>query len=67
MDFQNVGDGRRMVRRYTAATVAPASIDRMLRNAVCAPNAGSTQGLGIPSTSRTRDGGAVLGIHDSTA
>lgn len=44
MDFQDVVDGRRMVRRYTAEPVAPASVDRMLRNAVRAPNAGFTQG-----------------------
>ena len=33
-----------MVRRYTAEPVDPASVDRMLRNAVRAPNAGFTQG-----------------------
>lgn len=44
MDFQDVVNRRRMVRRYTDEAVAPESVDRMLRNAVRAPNAGFTQG-----------------------
>ncbi|AMB60099.1 nitroreductase family protein [Microterricola viridarii] len=44
MEFEGVVAGRRMVRRYTTEPVAPASVDRMLRNAVRAPNAGFTQG-----------------------
>ena len=44
MEFQDVVRRRRMVRRFTAEPVAPAAIDRALRNAVRAPNAGFTQG-----------------------
>lgn len=44
MDFQDIVTGRRMVRSYTADPVDPAALDRMLRNAVRAPNAGFTQG-----------------------
>lgn len=44
MEFEEVVTRRRMVRRFTAEPVAPASVDRMLRNAVRAPNAGFTQG-----------------------
>lgn len=44
MDFQDVVNSRRMVRSYSAAPVATHSVDRMLRNAVRAPNAGFTQG-----------------------
>lgn len=44
MDFQDIVTGRRMVRSYTADPVDPAAVDRMLRNAVRAPNAGFTQG-----------------------
>ncbi|PPL20478.1 nitroreductase family protein [Microterricola pindariensis] len=44
MDFQDIVTGRRMVRSYTADPVDAAAIDRMLQNAVRAPNAGFTQG-----------------------
>jgi nitroreductase len=44
MDFQDVVSSRRMVRRYSSEPVDAAAIDRMLRNAVRAPNAGFTQG-----------------------
>lgn len=44
MEFQDVVRRRRMVRRFTAEPVQPAAVDRMLRNAVRAPNAGFTQG-----------------------
>ncbi|MGB4135131.1 MAG: nitroreductase family protein [Microbacterium sp.] len=44
MDFEDVVRRRRMVRRYSEEPVDPASVDRMLRNAVRAPNAGFTQG-----------------------
>lgn len=44
MNFEDVVNRRRMVRRYTAEPVDPASVDRMLRNATRAPNAGFTQG-----------------------
>ncbi|UPK74769.1 nitroreductase family protein [Nocardioidaceae bacterium SCSIO 66511] len=44
MDFQDVVAQRRMVRNFTERPVAPGSVDRMLRNAVRAPNAGFSQG-----------------------
>ncbi len=44
MDFQDVVRRRRMVRRYSSQPVDPSAVDRMLRNAVRAPNAGFTQG-----------------------
>ncbi|MGF3056100.1 nitroreductase family protein [Microbacterium sp. YY-01] len=44
MLFQQVVDRRRMVRSYTNQAVSRDSVDRMLRNAVRAPNAGFTQG-----------------------
>lgn len=44
MDFDEVVTRRRMVRRYTAEPVSPAAVDKMLANAVRAPNAGFTQG-----------------------
>lgn len=44
MEFQTVVNRRRMIRRYSAQPVAKDSVDRMLRNAVRAPNAGFTQG-----------------------
>ena len=44
MEFQDVVRTRRMVRRYADRPVDPAMVDRMLANAVRAPNAGFTQG-----------------------
>ncbi|HLR84112.1 MAG TPA: nitroreductase family protein [Nocardioidaceae bacterium] len=44
MDFQDVVSRRRMVRDFEDRTVDPDVVDRMLRNAVRAPNAGFSQG-----------------------
>jgi len=44
MEFQDVVRRRRMVRRYADRPVEAAAVDRMLDNAVRAPNAGFTQG-----------------------
>jgi nitroreductase len=44
MQFQDVVDRRRMVRSYDERPVDPAIIERALRNAVRAPNAGFSQG-----------------------
>ncbi len=44
MEFQEIVTSRRMVRRYRPDPVDAASVERMLRNAVRAPNAGFTQG-----------------------
>jgi nitroreductase len=44
MEFQDVVRRRRMVRSYADRSVDPAAVDRMLRNAVRAPNAGFSQG-----------------------
>ncbi|UUZ61395.1 nitroreductase family protein [Nocardioides sp. B-3] len=44
MEFQEVVRRRRMIRRYADAPVDPAVVDRLLSNAVRAPNAGFTQG-----------------------
>ena len=44
MDFQQVVDRRRMVRRYTDEAVDPAVVERVLRNALHAPSAGFSQG-----------------------
>src|SRR5690348_17125020 len=44
MQFQDVVDRRRMVRSYDQRPVDPAIVDRALRNAVRAPNAGFSQG-----------------------
>ena len=44
MEFQEVVDRRRMVRAYTEEPVDAAVVDRILRNAVHAPNAGFSQG-----------------------
>lgn len=44
MEFQEVVQQRRMVRRFTSAPVARSSVKRMVRNAVRAPSAGFTQG-----------------------
>src|SRR6187200_2536848 len=47
MEFQDVVSRRRMVRSYTDEPVEPAIVDRALRNATRAPNAGFTQGWGF--------------------
>ena len=47
MEFQDVVRRRRMVRSYTDEPVDPAVVDRAVRNAVRAPNAGFTQGWGF--------------------
>ena len=44
MEFQEVVQRRRMVRRFTSDPVAQESVERMVRNAVRAPNAGFSQG-----------------------
>ncbi len=44
MEFQEVVRRRRMVRRYDERPVDPASVDRMLENALHAPSAGFSQG-----------------------
>ena len=44
MEFQQVVNRRRMVRRFTGEAVAPESLDRILRNAVRGPSAGFSQG-----------------------
>ncbi len=44
VDFQDVVRRRRMVRQYADRPVEAAAVDRMLDNAVRAPNAGFTQG-----------------------
>jgi nitroreductase len=44
MEFQDVVDRRRMVRRYADRPVDPAVVDRALRNATHAPSAGFSQG-----------------------
>jgi nitroreductase len=44
MEFQDVVRRRKMVRNYAETPVDPAVIDRALRNAVRAPNAGFSQG-----------------------
>ena len=44
MEFQDVVRRRRMVRNYAPDPVDPAIVDRALRNAVRAPNAGFSQG-----------------------
>ncbi|MEX0428190.1 nitroreductase family protein [Nocardioides sp. DS6] len=44
MDFQDVVRRRRMIRSYRPDPVDPAVVDRALRNAVTAPNAGFSQG-----------------------
>lgn len=44
MEFQDVVRRRRMVRRFTGEPVPAQAVERMLRNAVRAPNAGFTQG-----------------------
>jgi nitroreductase len=44
MEFQDVVRHRRMIRNYAETPVDPAIIERALRNAVRAPNAGFSQG-----------------------
>jgi nitroreductase len=44
MEFQDVVRRRRMIRNYDETPVDPAIIDRALRNATRAPNAGFSQG-----------------------
>lgn len=44
-----------MVRRYSSESVASAAVDRMLRNAVRAPNAGFTQGWAFLVLDRPAD------------
>jgi nitroreductase len=55
MEFQDVVRRRRMVRRFTGETVDPRAVDRMLRNAVRAPNAGFTQGWAFVVLDRPDD------------
>lgn len=47
MEFAEVVDRRRMVRDYSDAPVDPRVVDRALRAAVRAPNAGFSQGWGF--------------------
>ncbi len=47
MEFQDVVRRRKMVRNDTDEPVDPATIDRALRNATRAPNAGFSQGWGF--------------------
>ncbi len=44
MEFQQVVDRRRMVRNYTDEPVDPATIERVVGNALHAPSAGFSQG-----------------------
>ena len=44
MEFQDVVDRRRMIRKYADRPVDPAVVDRALRNAQRAPSAGFSQG-----------------------
>ncbi len=55
MEFQDVVRRRRMVRRFTEEPVAPRAVERMLRNAVRAPNAGFTQGWAFVVLDRPDD------------
>ncbi|MCY7396911.1 MAG: nitroreductase family protein [Nocardioides sp.] len=55
MEFQEVVDRRRMVRRYTDEPVDPAVVDRALRNATHAPSAGFSQGWGFLVLDRPDD------------
>ncbi|WP_370250596.1 nitroreductase family protein [Nocardioides sp.] len=47
VEFQDVVRRRRMVRRYRTDPIDPELLDRALRNATRAPNAGFTQGWGF--------------------
>ncbi len=55
VEFQDVVRRRRMVRRYADRPVDPASVDRLLDNAVRAPNAGFTQGWAFLVLDTPRD------------
>lgn len=55
MDLDDVVRRRRMVRRYTDAPVAPAVVDRLLRNALRAPSAGFSQGWAFLVLDRPAD------------
>ena len=44
MEFQQVVDQRRMIRRYADRPVDPGAVQRALRNATRAPSAGFSQG-----------------------
>ena len=55
MEFQDVVRTRRMVRRYAERPVDPAAVERMLANAVRAPNAGFTQGWAFLVLDRPED------------
>ena len=55
MEFQDVVRRRRMVRRFTGEPVAPRAVERMLHNAVRAPNAGFTQGWAFVVLDRPDD------------
>lgn len=63
MNFDDVVHRRRMVRRYAERAVDPASVDRALRNAVRALNAGFTQGWAFL---RLDEPGAVARFWEST-
>ena len=52
MEFQDVVRRRRMVRTYSDEPVDPDVVERILANALHAPSAGFTQGLGVPAARR---------------
>lgn len=55
MEFQQVVDARRMIRRYAATPVDPALVDRAIRNATHAPSAGFSQGWAFVVLDRPDD------------
>ncbi len=55
MEFQDVVRRRRMVRRFTDEPVPAEIVDRLLRNAVRAPNAGFTQGWSFLALTEPQD------------
>lgn len=55
MEFQDVVDRRRMIRRYDPRPVDPEIVDRALRNATHAPSAGFSQGWGFLVLDRPDD------------
>lgn len=55
MEFQDVVDRRRMVRRYADTPVDAAVVDRAIRNATHAPSAGFSQGWGFLVLDRPDD------------
>ncbi|WP_284534947.1 nitroreductase family protein [Nocardioides sp. T2.26MG-1] len=55
MEFQDVVRRRRMVRNYATDPVDPAVVDRALRNATRAPNAGFSQGWAFLVLDTTAD------------